>query len=105
MKLNDIRELCSQISGDINTLKKLVTDTSDPSIRSERKILCSKLAKNFSDVLQAYQQLSKEWLVKEKKAIPAPSTRQSEFSYVFLVNLKGVSLFIVFLKFSIEILS
>eukprot|EP00339_Tiarina_fusa_P002555 CAMPEP_0117031602 /NCGR_PEP_ID=MMETSP0472-20121206/22697_1 /TAXON_ID=693140 ORGANISM="Tiarina fusus, Strain LIS" /NCGR_SAMPLE_ID=MMETSP0472 /ASSEMBLY_ACC=CAM_ASM_000603 /LENGTH=298 /DNA_ID=CAMNT_0004739965 /DNA_START=16 /DNA_END=912 /DNA_ORIENTATION=- len=79
IKLNEIRDLCTSVSDDIKVLKKMSTENSDPSVRSERKIICGKIAKDFSDCLLVYQQLSQEWMAKEKKNIPIPQ-KPSPFS-------------------------
>lgn len=61
----------------------MITDSKDQAVRSERKVICGKLAKDFSDWLHVYQQLSQEWLAKEKKNIPIPQ-KPAGYSYVLI---------------------
>lgn len=60
----------------------MISDSKDQAVRSERKVICSKLAKDFSDWLHVYQQLSQEWLALEKKNVQIP-LKPAGYSYAF----------------------
>jgi len=54
-------------------------ETQDSSVSSDRKIICTKLSKDFSNYMQRYQRLSREWVVKEKTN-PAPKLQTFSFN-------------------------
>lgn len=71
-RLSDTSQLCTKVSDSIKTMTKMNADENDLKIRSDRKVILTKLSKDFADWLQAYKEISQQWVSKEKQNIPIP---------------------------------